>query len=133
MRGIPVSRYVVHEHYDRRLVRNDIALLELLGRIRLGSKTAVTAACLPTPSSDRESLTGRHAVVTGWGTMSYGKTEQPGHEQAIDCTPHQFHFRGQHKQDPSGGLPGDSLAVGLRLQNRNRDRKRGREQTLRLQ
>ena len=97
LRGIPVSRYVVHEHYDRRLVRNDIALLELQGRIRLGSKTAVTAACLPTPSSDRESLTGRHAVVTGWGTMSYGKTEQPGQEQAIDptdCTPHQFHFRG---------------------------------------
>ena len=73
MRGIPVSRYVVHERYDRRWVRNDIALLRTRYRIELGSGTAVTAACLPAPSDDPHSLTGRHAVVSGWGVTEFSK------------------------------------------------------------
>ena len=78
MRGVPVSRYVVHERYDRRHVENDIALVRLRYSIELGSGT--TAVCLPAPvgsggggGGDRDSLTGRHAVVTGWGTTSFSK------------------------------------------------------------
>ena len=95
MRGIPVSRYVIHERYDRRWVENDIALLRLRYRIELGSGTAVTAACLPAPapsngnggSGDRDSLTGRHAVVTGWGTTSFSKNNWAGRGTADRSLP----------------------------------------------
>ena len=95
MRGIPVSRYVIHERYDRRWVENDIALLRLRYRIELGSGTAVTAACLPAPapsngnggSGDRDSLTGRHAVVTGWGTTSFSKNSWAGRGTADRSLP----------------------------------------------
>ena len=96
MRGIPVSRYVIHEHYDKRSVENDIALLRLRYRMKLGSGTAVTAACLPDPFGDSDALTGHHAVVTGWGTKSFSKNNQSRTSASPGLSVIQSLSRGRH-------------------------------------
>ena len=71
IRGIPVSDFVVHEHYDRVWVENDIALVRLRFAVDIGSKAAggtAEAACLPTAAADEhDAYNGHSAVVTGWG------------------------------------------------------------------
>lgn len=58
-----VKRIISHEHYNRRKIMNDIALLEVKQNIRLN------AMVQPIPLSEKYIDGGVNAVISGWNKM----------------------------------------------------------------
>ena len=67
---VQVAQVIIHPNYDDSTIYNDICLLRLSGQLILSSKTRTAAIKLP---QEGYTATG-NAVVSGWGTTSYGGT-----------------------------------------------------------
>lgn len=62
-----VDKIVAHKEYDRRMYRNDVAIIKLASKVIFNRKTK--PICLP-PSN--LVLEGQSAYVAGWGTTVHG-------------------------------------------------------------
>ncbi|KAK6630239.1 hypothetical protein RUM43_014938 [Polyplax serrata] len=68
---IPIHKVIPHPEYSRPNLRNDIALIRLAEKVKLGE--FIRPICLPLNDSlDKRILQKEKAIVTGWGTTETG-------------------------------------------------------------
>lgn len=66
-----VKRIIVHKDYNATTTDNDVALMELMDPLPLGSEIK-SVTLLPLSSEDSLLIEGAHLVVTGWGATQEG-------------------------------------------------------------
>ena len=59
----------MHSQYSSSTYKNDIALLKLAKPLQFKSDNKIAPVCLPSPGETHSEIL---AIVTGWGTTSYG-------------------------------------------------------------
>ncbi|XP_037941400.1 prostasin-like [Teleopsis dalmanni] len=77
-RVISVSSVYIHENYNANTLANDIALVKLSSSLSYSATIQSIALASETPDD------GTHAMVTGWGTKSYGSADIPSRLQYTD-------------------------------------------------
>lgn len=72
---VPVANIISHENFQRRVFRNDIAILTLQRRVQFNR--FVRPICLPYDQFTNDLLEDRRAYVAGWGTTSFDGEYSP--------------------------------------------------------
>ena len=68
-----VAEIIIHENYNSKNYRHDIALLRLAQPVAIGEGTGVNTVCLPDTSFPLPlDDPGKKCWITGWGTLSSG-------------------------------------------------------------
>ncbi|XP_068739313.1 chymotrypsinogen B-like [Montipora capricornis] len=111
-----VNTLIVHEQFETRALRNDIALLKLDRPVQLSEKVATV--CLPDKKPDRSA----NCYITGWGRIKEGRPADALQQAKMPITPHeeckkkyrkgydrQVHLcAGEGREGSTGGCQGDS-------------------------
>lgn len=84
---VTVDKIHIHPNYKPPKYYNDIAILKLSRRVEYNRY--VRPICLPEPDW-RKTYAGTHAVLTGWGYLSFGECETCFITAVILCFAHNF-------------------------------------------
>merc|ERR1711872_558178 len=77
---IDIEKIISHPNYNRRTLKNDIALIKLKSPLRLNSR--VKTVCLPVRNS-RPSVGSRQCYLSGWGSIQHPGSSHHTLQQAM--------------------------------------------------
>jgi len=99
---VGLSKIYIHENYNRGTSQNDIALLILNKKVKIGGQ--VQTACLPTKPADY----GATCYATGWGILKEGGRTQPAILQEVELPL----FPQSECNSLNGGVTDDMICAG---------------------